>query len=135
LRPSAGYIGRGVALQSALEYMLYHQNILAQVKRASRALAASQIFSPHTRRFDWRHSHTSERSRKYQPFATAPWPLGGSPVVSVAWTVQVTAGVTVRSARRPPRAASRCSRGVCAPTSAGERPTARITSVGCIRLL
>ena len=30
-RPSAGYIGRGVTDQSADEYMLYHQNILAQV--------------------------------------------------------------------------------------------------------
>ena len=34
-----------------------------------RALPASQIFSPPTRRFDWRHSQTSERSRKYQPLA------------------------------------------------------------------
>ena len=60
--------------------MLYHQNILAQVKSGSRRLPASQIFSPAISRFDWRHSHTSARSRKYQPLATAPWPLGSSPV-------------------------------------------------------
>ena len=72
LRPSAGYIGRGVALKSTLEYMLYHQNRLAQVKPGSRRLPASQSFSPAIKRFDCRHSHTSARSRRYQPLATAP---------------------------------------------------------------
>jgi hypothetical protein len=32
LRPAAGFIGRGVALQSADTYRLYHENIWAQVK-------------------------------------------------------------------------------------------------------
>src|SRR6266478_4615617 len=36
-RPSAGYIGRGVTLQSALEYMLYHQKSFAQVSPGSTA--------------------------------------------------------------------------------------------------
>src|SRR5947207_2665214 len=40
LRPSARYIGRGVTASSALEYMLYHQNSLAQLKLASLRLAA-----------------------------------------------------------------------------------------------
>src|SRR3970282_2357847 len=110
-------MGRGVALQSALEYMLYHQNIFAQVNRGSRARAASQIFSPATRRLDWRHSQISDRSRKYQPFATAPWPLAGSPVSSVDWTGQVTARVTVRRRRRPPRAGRRLRVGAGLPTS------------------
>ena len=38
------------------EYMLYHQNILAQVKAGSRALPASQTFSPATSPFDCRQS-------------------------------------------------------------------------------
>ena len=72
LRPSARYMGRGVTAMSALEYMLYHQNSLAQVKAGSRRFAASHTFSPPTSRFDWRHSQTSDRSRKYQPLATMP---------------------------------------------------------------
>ena len=44
--PSAGYMGRGVTLQSALLYMLYHQKSLAQVTRGSRRRALSQTFSP-----------------------------------------------------------------------------------------
>ncbi len=75
--------------------MLYHQNILAQVKAGSRLRPASQIFSPATSRFDCRHSSTSAMSRKYQPFATAPCPDGISPVSSVDCAVQVTAGTTV----------------------------------------
>src|SRR5438105_2742314 len=95
-RPSAGYCGRGVTANSAVEYMLYHQNIFAQVKLGSRRLAASQIFSPVTSLFDWRHSATSAGSRKYQPLATHPWSRGRRPVVKVDCTEQVTAGVTVR---------------------------------------
>ena len=72
LRPSAGYIGRGVTAKSAELYMLYHQNSLAQVNARSRCLAASQIFSPATSGFDCRQSQTSARSRKYQPLATQP---------------------------------------------------------------
>ena len=48
LRPSAGYIGRGVRLQSALEYMLYHQNTLANVKSAWRSRRVSHTFGPCT---------------------------------------------------------------------------------------
>src|SRR5262245_22056303 len=112
--------------------MLYHQNILAQVKSGSRRLPASQTFSPAISPFDWRHSHTSARSRKYQPFATAPCPLGGSPVTSVDCTVQVTAGVTASSGRIAPRSAKRRRLGVCGPTSAGVSPTTRMTRVGCM---
>src|SRR5207302_292281 len=70
LRPSAGYVGRGVMDQSALEYMLYHQKSFAQVKPGRRRRAASHTFSPATRRLDCRQSQISERSRKYQPLRT-----------------------------------------------------------------
>ena len=43
--------------------MLNHQKRFAHVKVASRRLAASQIFSPVTSAFDWRHSATSAVSR------------------------------------------------------------------------
>ena len=72
LRPSAKYIGLGVTAKSTLEYMLYHQNRLAQVNAGSRRLAVSHTFSACTKRFDWRHNQISERSRKYQPLATIP---------------------------------------------------------------
>src|SRR5688500_12049863 len=110
--------------------MLYHQNIWAQLNAGSRFLPASQIISPETSRFDCRHSATSARSRKYQPLATAPWPDGISPVSRVVWTVQVTAGTTVASGCVPPRAASLLRLGVCAPSSDGLRPTAKMTSIG-----
>ena len=93
--------------------MLYHQNRLAQVKDGSRRLPASQIFSPATRRFDCRQSQTSMRSRNSQPFATTPWSRGEPPVMKVACTLQVTAGVTVVSGRIAPARASALSRGVC----------------------
>src|SRR5688500_3649282 len=112
--------------------MLYHQNILAQVNAGSRRLPASHIFSPVISRLDWRQSQTSARSRKYHPLATAPWPLGMSPVTSVDCAVQVTAGVTVLRGRMAPRAARRARLGVCAPTSAGAKPTTRMTRVGCM---
>src|SRR5688500_3253864 len=102
--------------------MLYHQNILAQVKLGSRFLPASQIFSPLTRWFDCRHSQTSAVSRKYQPLATAPCPLGGRPVVKVDCTEQVTAGVMVCSGRSAPRAASADNAGACG-SSLGVSPT------------
>src|SRR6266851_4065653 len=95
LRPSAGYIGRGVTAKSAELYMLYHQKSFAQVNEPSRFLAVSQIFSPPTSRLDCRHSHTSARSRKYQPLATTPCPEGKRPVRNVDCTEQVTAGVMV----------------------------------------
>ena len=65
-------MGRGVTAQSTSAYMLYHQNSLAQVKSGSRALDASQIFSPATSLLDWRQNQISERSRKYQPLPTMP---------------------------------------------------------------
>src|SRR5689334_17948268 len=61
-RPSAVYMGRGVTEMSALEYMLYHQKSFATVKDGSRRLAMSHSFSPWTSAFDWRQSHTWERS-------------------------------------------------------------------------
>src|ERR1043166_820611 len=82
--------------------MLYHQNRFAVVKPGSRRRPSSQIFSPATRRFDCRHSHTSIRSRNSQPLATTPCARGSVPVMKVDWTVHVTAGVTAGSARSPP---------------------------------
>src|SRR3954451_14472830 len=102
LRPSAGYIGRGVTAMSADEYMLYHQKSFAQVNDASRLRAASQSFSPSTRRFDWRHSQISERSRKYQPLPTIPCSRGSVPVTKVDCAVVVTAHLTVRKLRSAP---------------------------------
>ena len=101
LRPSAGYIGRGVTAKSADAYMLYHQNSLAQVNAGSRRFAASQTFSPPTRWLDWRQSQISDRSRKYQPLPTMPCSRGSAPVTKVDCTVVVTAGVTVVSGRMP----------------------------------
>src|SRR3989442_880445 len=97
LRPSAGYVGRGVTLQSALECMLYHQKSLAQVKPGRRRRAASHTFSPATRRFDCRQSHTSASSRKYQPLPTMPCSRGSVPVSIVDCAVHVTAGRPQRS--------------------------------------
>src|SRR6516165_8296942 len=117
LRPSAGYIGRGVTAKSAELYMLYHQKSLAQVKAGSRFLAASHTFSPETSAFDCRHSHTSARSRKYQPLATMPCSLGIVPVKNVDCTEHVTAGVMDRSARHPPCSARRRKLGASARCS------------------
>ena len=52
--------------------MLYHQNMLAQVKAGSRLRPASQTHSPVTSLFDWRQNQISDRSRKNQPLPTMP---------------------------------------------------------------
>src|SRR5215472_8548411 len=117
---------------SAPEYMLYHQNILAQVKAGSRAFAASHTFSPATRAADWRQNQISDRSRKYQPLPTIPCPLGRRPVRKVACAAQVTAGVIVRSGRAVPLDASRFRFGVWGPNIRGVSPTTLMTIVGCI---
>src|SRR5947207_7416583 len=109
--------------------MLYHQKSLAQVKAGSRRRAASQIFWPATSRWDWRQSHTSERSRKYQPLATQPWSRGRRPVVNVDCTEHVTAGRIVRSGRIAPRRASAARLGVASPRRSGVSPTTLRTSV------
>src|SRR5262245_37211922 len=109
--------------------MLYHQNSTAQVNAGSRRAAASHTFSPPTSRFDCRQSHTSARSRKYQPLATQPWPAGGSPVVNVACAEHVTAGRTVRRGRTPPSRASAARCGVASPTRSGVSPTTSRTTV------
>src|SRR5882672_12063676 len=119
LRPSAGYVGRGVMDQSALEYMLYHQKSFAQVKPGRRRRAASHTFSPATRRFDCRQSQISERSRKYQPLPTMPCWRGRVPVTIVDWLEQVTAGSTLASGIMKPAFASAARAGVSAPTWAG----------------
>src|SRR5690349_23209074 len=121
-------MGRGVTPKSADEYMLYHQKRLAQVKLGSRRLAASQIFSPPTSRFDWRQSQTSDRSRKYQPLATMPCSRGNAPVRKVDWMGHVTAGKTVSSGRTAPRAASRWRCGVCGPMKRPAKPTTLMTT-------
>src|SRR5438309_2308090 len=129
-RPSAGYVGRGVTLQSALEYMLYHQKSFAQVSPGRRRRAVSQTFSPATSRFDWRQSHASPRSRKYQPLPTMPWSRGSVPVSIVAWALQVTAGSTAPIGRMKPSRASAASAGVSGPTWAGVSPTTSMTRSG-----
>ena len=53
-------MGRGVTDQVAALCMLYHQKSLAHVNAGSRRWAASQTFSPATRRFDCRQSQTSD---------------------------------------------------------------------------
>ena len=92
--------------------MLYHQNRLAQVKDGSRRLPASQIFSPSTSRFDCRQNQISIRSRNSQPLPTMPCWRGRSPVMKVACTLHVTAGVIVverahAAGRREPRQTGR----------------------------
>ena len=109
--------------------MLCHQKSLAQVTRGSRRRAVSQTFSPETRRLDCRQNQTSDRSRKYQPFPTMPWPDGGKPVRKVLWTVEVTAGVTVRRGRTAPLRASAFKLGVSGPKRAGVSPTTLMTAV------
>ena len=110
--------------------MLYHQNMLAQVNEASRRFAASQIFSPSTRRLDCRHSITSIWSRNSQPLPTMPCAEGFSPVIKLAWTLQVTAGVTVCSGAMAPSRASAERRGVSAPRWRGVSPTTIIARTG-----
>src|SRR3989454_7009675 len=131
LRPSAGYVGRGVTLQSALECMLYHQKSLAQVKPGRRRRAASHTFSPATRRFDCRQSHTSASSRKYQPLPTMPCSRGSVPVSIVDCAVHVTAGSTPPSGgqKPPPQRGGRAGGAAPAPGGGGP-PTARGTSGG-----
>src|SRR5438046_9057904 len=92
LRPSAGYVGVGGTLQSSLECTLYRQKSLAQVKPGRRRRAASHTFSPATRRFDCRQSHTSASSRKYQPLPTMPCSRGSVPVSIVDGAVHLNAG-------------------------------------------
>ena len=72
LRPSAGYIGRGVTVMSAPAYMANHQNRFAQVNAGSTARAASHTFGACTRWFDWRQNRISAASRSYQPLPTMP---------------------------------------------------------------
>jgi hypothetical protein len=90
--------------------------------------------------FSWRMSHSCGRSmqefgevhistlalalpcsRQKNPFATTPCSLGGTPVVMLACTVQVTAGNPAASSARSPPAVSALSRGM-ASTSAPRRP-------------
>src|SRR5579863_4321695 len=97
---------------SADAYMLYHQNMLAQVKAGSRRRAASQMRSPETSRFDCRQNKISERSRKYQPLPTIPWSRGNKPVRYVVCTGQVTAGKLGVSGRIAPASASARNAGV-----------------------
>ena len=76
MRPSAGYIGRGVTVTSADEYIANHHDRFAQVMPG----AASHTFGACTSRFDCCHSRTSIVSRNSQPLPTAPCPLGIWPV-------------------------------------------------------
>src|SRR5688572_30026131 len=109
-----------------MEYMLYHQKRLAHAADGSRFLSASQSFSPATRRFDWRQSQTSDRSRKYQPFPTIPCSRGSVPVRIVDWTEQVTAGSTVVIGAVKPSFPTRAMFGASL-RSFGVRPTTLMT--------
>src|SRR5687767_13282267 len=103
-------MGRGVTENSAEEYMLYHQKSWAVLSPGRARRAVSQTCSALTRRFDCRQNKTSERSRKYQPFATMPCSRGNTPVSMDTCAEQVTAGSTgVSSAKNPALAsAERC---------------------------
>src|SRR5690606_19583555 len=102
LRPSDGYIGRGVTEKSTDEYMLYHQNMFAHVKAGFALRATSQIFCACTRWLDCRQNLISASSRKYHPFPTIPCRAGCTPVTNVDCTEQVTAGkVGLMAAIRP----------------------------------
>ncbi len=59
-----------------------------------------------------------------------PCSRGSVPVMNVACTVQVTAGVTAESGRIAPARASALICGVSGPMWRGDRPTTRITIVG-----
>src|ERR1700744_4338098 len=115
---------------SKLPAILYHQKRLAQVKAGLRLFPASQIFSPLTNLSDWRQNQISMRSRNSHPLATTPCSEGSEPVVNVAWTLHVTAGVIVVSGRMPPADASRERLGVLEPRCLGVSPTASSTRVG-----
>ena len=78
--------------KSALEYMLYHQNNLAQVKPGTSRRSFSQSFSPWTRWLLCFQNLTSAFSRSYQPFPTIPCLAGDVPVMIDDCAVQVTAG-------------------------------------------
>src|SRR5438309_2150341 len=107
--------------------MLYHQQMLAQVKLGSIFLAASQIFSPLTSLFDCSQNLISHSSRKYQPLPTMPCSLGCLPVRYVDCTVQVTAGMDGLMLAMRRDLANMLSRGVCAPMSEGVSPTMLMT--------
>src|SRR5688500_235205 len=72
LRPSAGYIGRGVTVKSAVEYIAYHQQMLAHVNVPvpSRLRATSHTFGRCTSLLLCRQNLISHSSRKYQPLPT-----------------------------------------------------------------
>src|SRR5258707_14848279 len=113
--------------------MLYHQKSFAAVNDGSRFFAASHIFSPPTRWFDCRHSHTSARSRKYQPLPTHPCSRGIVPVVNVDCTEQVTAGKMVSRGRCPPASFNLARFGVASPIRSLESPTTSRTTVRLTR--
>src|ERR671934_753600 len=75
LRPSAGYIGRGVTAQSTDEYMLNHQHTLEHVMSAR-----SHSLGRWTSRFDCRQNLTSNSSRNNHPLPTMPCSDGHVPV-------------------------------------------------------
>src|SRR5690606_34331198 len=122
----------GVAEKSTVEYMLYHQNRLAQVNDGSRSRASSQIFGDCTSLFDCRQNLISHSSRKYHPLPATPWVDGHSPVRYVSCTEQVTAGSTppIRAAAasfaQPLRNGMRSSSSDCV------RPTTLRTTVRCM---
>src|SRR3954463_4898896 len=103
--------------------MLYHQQMLAQVKVGSSFFAVSQIFSAVTSLLDCFQNLISHSSRKYQPLPTIPCWLGCTPVRYVDCTVHVTAGMDGAMLATLRDLAKAVSRGVCAPISEDVSPT------------
>src|SRR5690606_37462786 len=109
--------------------MLYHQNILANVKDGSCFFACSHIFSASTSLFDCFQNLTSQSVRSYHPFPTMPCSDGSLPVTYVDCTEVVTAGSmgSIVAADFP---ATYCFRkGVCSPIRDIDSPTISITTV------
>jgi hypothetical protein len=133
LFPSTPYHGLGVRLTSTAAPWLNHQNSLAEVNVRSRSiarrLAVSYSGSAWISRLHCCQNLTSLVSWNSQPFATTPCWLGNSPVSSVAWAVQVTAGSTSGMSATQPDWARADSRGACV-SSRGVRPTAFSRTTG-----
>ena len=97
LRPSAGYIGRGVTAKSAELYMLYHQKSFAQVNAGSRCLRRVPDLLARHERVGLPPQPNLGEIAKVPAVADDAVLARQSPVVNVDCTEQVTAGVMVRS--------------------------------------
>ena len=80
LRPSAGYIGRGVTATSTDEYMLYHQNMLAQVELGVQLARPLPYLWLLNEPIGLAPELDLARSRKHQLLPTMPCLVGVVPV-------------------------------------------------------